>query len=71
MKVEPHATLRFAFTNASTKNEALVKLRTFLRDNDWLEEGQDYNPELFMYHTENDGTCEVGFNKVKDFTLEK
>lgn len=70
MKVEPHATLRFAFTNVSTKEEALIKLRTFLHDNDWLEEGQDHDPELFMYHTENDGTCEVVFNEVKDITLE-
>lgn len=71
MKVEHNATLRFAFTNVSTKEEALVKLRTFLHDNDWLEEGQDYDPKLFMYHTENDGTCEVVFNEVKDFTLEE
>ena len=71
MKVEPYATLRFAFTNASTKDEALVKLRTFLHDNDWLDEGNDYDPELFIYHTEKDGTCEVVFNEVKDFTLEE
>lgn len=64
MKIEPHATFRFVFRGIDSKNESLDRLRTFLHENKWLPDDSDYDSTLLVYHTGDDGLCEVTLKKT-------
>lgn len=71
MKIEKDiVTFRFCFRTISSKTESLLALKSFLHDKGWLPENVDYDTELIVYHTTDDGTCEVILKKIPEHTTE-
>ena len=72
MKIEKDiVTFRFSFRTISSKTESLLALRLFLHEKGWLPENVDYDTKLIVYHTTDDGTCEVILKKIPGHTTEE
>ena len=72
MKVEEHiVTFRFYFRNIASKSESFTALRSFLHEKEWLPENTDYDTQLIVYHTANDGMCEVFLKKIPGHSMEE
>lgn len=65
--IVPCVTFRFVFRGIASKNESFAKLREFLHANEWLP----VDSSLLVYHTNNDGSCEVILKKLEGFSMEK
>lgn len=72
MKIEKNiVTFRFCFGTYCSKTESLLALRSFLHEKGWLPENVDYDTELVVYHTTDDGTCEVILKNIPGHTTEE
>lgn len=67
MKVEKdkHATFIFAFYGKLSKSEALIKLKDFLHENEWIESKDVNNYDYISFHSNENGTCEITLLKHK------
>ncbi len=71
MRITPHITFRLAFKGVASKSESMTKLRNFLRANEWLPFDCDYDTDLLVYHTENNGDCEIILYETPECALDK